>query len=441
MIHSIPPSILPYLLPVVYALVIVAVLPLLAGYIVLLERKVMADMQARLGPMRVGPHGLLQPIADAVKLLLKEDIIPQEADRLMFYVAPLVSVTMALLAYAAMPFGPAFQIADLNVGLLFILAVSSLGIYGIVLGGWASNSHYSLLGALRSAAQLVSYETAAGLGLVSALLLASSLSMKEIVQAQADQGVWFILVAPVGFFVYLVGSIAETNRAPFDLPEAESELVAGYMTEYSGFRWSLYFLAEYANMIIVAGIATTLFLGGWLRPFPRVHEHLLGTSVELLDALPSLIFLALGLYCFRLTPRQPVQIQKLVMAAVGGLCLLLAGAMAGALFAPPAVMQGVHGGFWFMAKVMTYLYAFLWIRFTFPRYRFDQLMRLGWRFLIPLALVNVIGVGTAIVLEQQWGWNHRLAELITLIATIGVAVWLASEDEKPAAAVLAADGE
>jgi NADH-quinone oxidoreductase subunit H len=441
MIHSIPPSILPYVLPVVYALVIVAVLPLLAGYIVLLERKVMADMQARLGPMRVGPHGLLQPIADAVKLLLKEDIIPQEADRLMFYVAPLVSVTMALLAYAAMPFGPAFQIADLNVGLLFILAVSSLGIYGIVLGGWASNSHYSLLGALRSAAQLVSYETAAGLGLVSALLLAGSLSMKEIVQAQADQGVWFILVAPVGFFVYLVGSIAETNRAPFDLPEAESELVAGYMTEYSGFRWSLYFLAEYANMIIVAGIATTLFLGGWLRPFPRVHEHLLGTSVELLDALPSLIFLALGLYCFRLTPRQPVQIQKLVMGAVGGLCLLLAGAMAGALFAPPAVMQGVHGGFWFMAKVMTYLYAFLWIRFTFPRYRFDQLMRLGWRFLIPLALVNVIGVGTAIVLEQQWGWNPRLAELITLIATIGVAVWLASEDEKPAAAVLAADGE
>jgi NADH-quinone oxidoreductase subunit H len=213
------------------------------------------------------------------------------------------------------------------------------------------------------------------------------------------------------------------------------------MTEYSGFRWSLYFLAEYANMIIVAGIATTLFLGGWLRPFPRVHEHLFGTSVELLDALPSLIFLGIGLYCFRLTPRQPVQIQKLVMAAVGGLCLLLAGAMAAALFASPVVMAGVHGGFWFMAKVMAYLYAFLWIRFTFPRYRFDQLMRLGWRFLIPLALVNVIGVGTAIVLQQQWGWNPRFAELVTLAATVGVAVWLASEGEKPAAAVLAPDGE
>jgi NADH-quinone oxidoreductase subunit H len=439
--HLIPPSVMPYVLPLVYALVIVAVLPLLAGYIVLLERKVMADMQARLGPMRVGPHGLLQPIADAVKLLLKEDIIPDEADKLMFYVAPLVSVTMALLAYAAMPFGPAFQIADLNIGLLFILAVSSLGIYGIVLGGWASNSHYSLLGALRSAAQLVSYETAAGLGLVSALLLAGSLSMKDIVQAQADQGVWFIVVAPIGFFVYLVGSIAETNRAPFDLPEAESELVAGYMTEYSGFRWSLYFLAEYANMIIVAGIATTLFLGGWLRPFPRLHQHLIGTSVELLDALPSLIFLGVALYCFRLVPRQPVQIQKLVMAAFGGICLLLAGAMAASLFASPAVMQGVHGGFWFMFKVMAYLYAFLWIRFTFPRYRFDQLMRLGWRFLIPLAVVNVIGVGTAIVLQQLWGWDPRLAELVTLVATIGVALWLASEDDKPVAAVLTADGE
>src|SRR5580698_2300792 len=243
--HLIPSSIAPYVLPVVYAVVIVAVLPLLAGYIVLLDRKVMADMQARLGPMRVGPHGLLQPIADAVKLLLKEDIIPANADKLMFWMAPLVSVTMALLAYAALPIGPAFQIADLNVGLLFILGISSLGIYGIVLGGWASNSHYSLLGALRSAAQLVSYETAAGLALISVLLLAGTLSTKAIVQAQADYGAWFIFGAPIGFFIYLVASIAETNRAPFDMPEAESELVAGYMTEYSGFRWALYFLAEY----------------------------------------------------------------------------------------------------------------------------------------------------------------------------------------------------
>src|SRR6202142_1147396 len=300
MSHFITPSIMRLVLPVLYAVVIVAVLPLLAGYIVLMERKVMADMQARLGPMRVGPHGLLQPIADAVKLLLKEDIIPDKADRLMFWFAPLVSVTMALLAYSALAIGPAFQIADLNIGLLFILAVSSLGIYGIVLGGWASNSHYSLLGALRSAAQLVSYETAAGLALVSGLLLGGTLSMKGLVEAPDQIGGWFIFLVPISFFIYMVASIAETNRAPFDLPEAESELVAGYMTEYSGFRWSLYFLAEYANMVIVAGIATTLFLGGWMRPLSAVHMHIFGLPYELLDLLPALIFFGVALYCISL---------------------------------------------------------------------------------------------------------------------------------------------
>ena len=439
--HLIPPSIMPYVLPVIYAVVIVAVLPLLAGYIVLMERKVMADMQARLGPMRVGPHGLLQPIADAVKLLLKEDIIPDKADRLMFWFAPLVSVTMALLAYSALAIGPAFQIADLNIGLLFILAISSLGIYGIVLGGWASNSHYSLLGALRSAAQLVSYETAAGLGLISVLMLAGSLSMKDIVQAQSDQGVWFGFSVPFGFFIYLVGSIAETNRAPFDLPEAESELVAGYMTEYSGFRWSLYFLAEYANMIIVAGIATTLFLGGWLRPGARYHEQIPGTSIEWLDALPALLTLGVALYCLSLVPKQPVKIQKVVMALVAGLCVIIAGVLAGALFAPPAVMEGIHGAFWFMAKVFAYIYAFLWIRFTFPRYRFDQLMRLGWRFLIPLALVNVIGVGVAIVLRQQFAWGPIVSLIPTTLATLGVAMLLAKDDAQVAAGPQTADGE
>jgi NADH-quinone oxidoreductase subunit H len=438
--HLIPPSIMPFVLPVVYAVVIVAVLPLLAGYIVLMERKVMADMQARLGPMRVGPHGLLQPIADAVKLLLKENIIPDKADRLMFWFAPLVSVTMALLAYSALAIGPAFQIADLNIGLLFILAVSSLGIYGIVLGGWASNSHYSLLGALRSAAQLVSYETAAGLALISVLLLAGSLSMKDIVQAQSDQGVWFGFSVPFGFFIYLVGSIAETNRAPFDLPEAESELVAGYMTEYSGFRWSLYFLAEYANMVIVAGVATTLFLGGWLRPGARYHEQIPGTSIEFLDALPALLTLGVALYCVSLVRKQPVKIQKIVMALVAGLCVIIASVLAGALFAPPAVMQGIHGAFWFMAKVFAYIYAFLWIRFTFPRYRFDQLMRLGWRFLIPLALVNVIGVGVAIVLRQQWAWGPIVSLIPTTLATLGVAMLLA-KDDAPVSEAQTADGE
>src|SRR5216684_4376965 len=230
-----------YWAPLLCGVVIVAVLPLIAGYIVLIERKLMADMQARLGPMRVGPHGLLQPIADAVKLLIKEDIIPDNADKLVFWLAPVLSVGAALLSLAGLAIGPAFQIAqDINIGILFVVGVSALGIFGIVLGGWASNSHYSFMG---------------------------TLNIKSIVEAQSKEGIWFVLLAPVAFFCYLVASIAETNRAPFDLPEAESELVAGYMTEFSGFRWSLYFLAEYANMIVVASVATTLFLGGWLRPF------------------------------------------------------------------------------------------------------------------------------------------------------------------------------
>src|SRR5580700_11851658 len=245
----------------------------------------MADMQVRLGPMRVGPHGLLQPIADALKLLIKEDIIPEDADKYIFWGAPLISVTTAMLALSALPIGPFFQIADLNIGLLYILGISSLGIFGIVLGGWASNSHYSLMGALRSAAQLVSYETAAGMALVSGLLLAGTLNIKSIVEAQTSAGVWFGFLAPVAFFTYLVASIAETNRAPFDLPEAESELVAGYMTEFSGFRWSLYFLAEYTNMIVVSAIATTLFLGGWLRPFAGTP------AFNFLDYLPSVLML------------------------------------------------------------------------------------------------------------------------------------------------------
>jgi NADH-quinone oxidoreductase subunit H len=419
----------PYILPVIYALVIVAFLPLLVGYITLAERKIMAHMQARLGPMRVGPHGLLQPIADAVKLLLKEDITPKNADALMFWLAPLLSVTMGLVAYAALPFGPAFQIADLDVGLLFILAVSSLGIYGIVLGGWASNSHYSLLGALRSAAQLVSYETAAGLALVSGLLLGGSLSMKTLVEAQDQQGVWFIFLAPFSFFIYMIASIAETNRAPFDLPEAESELVAGYMTEYSGFRWSLYFLAEYANMIVVSGIAVTLFLGGWMRPLAAVHMRVFGLPYDLLDLLPALIFLGLAAWCTKLALRLGQQIQKLVMFLVVGLFVVLAAVMAWSLTSP-ALMPGIHGGFWFVVKILLYLYGFLWFRFTFPRYRFDQLMKLGWQFLIPLALVNLVMIGIAMVLVQQSGWPLGVTMLGANIVTLLMALWLVRHGDK-----------
>src|SRR5437016_4417186 len=253
---------------------VVGVFPLMAGYIVLMERKVMADMQVRLGPMRVGPHGLLQPIADAVKLLLKEDIIPSQVDKWVFWLAPVVPVFTALTAFSVLPFSQRFYITDLNIGIIFILAMTSIGVLGIMLGGWASNSHYPLLGALRSTAQLVSYEVAMGFAVVAAILMTSlnasgtgTLSMIGIVQAQQAQGEWFIFkffpLGLIAFFIFAVAMVAETNRAPFDLPEAESELTAGFHTEYSGFRWSLFFLAEYSAMIAVSSIAVTLWLGGW----------------------------------------------------------------------------------------------------------------------------------------------------------------------------------
>jgi NADH-quinone oxidoreductase subunit H len=419
-----------YWAPLLCGLAIVAVLPLIVGYIVLVERKIMADMQARLGPMRVGPHGLLQPIADAVKLLIKEDIIPDNADKLVFWLAPVFSVGAGLLAVAGLAIGPAFQIAqDINIGILFVVGISALGIFGIVLGGWASNSHYSLMGALRSSAQLVSYETAAGMALVSGLLLTGSLNIKAIVEAQREQGIWFVMLAPVAFFIYLVASIAETNRAPFDLPEAESELVAGYMTEFSGFRWSLYFLAEYTNMIVVASVATTLFLGGWLRPFANVGW------MKFLDYVPPLLMMGVGCYCLLRTPKQPSRVQQIFMLAVAGLCVAVALVLAAPVVLPvvePSLAaavkpfyEGIHGGFWFIFKVSAYIYLFMWLRFTLPRYRFDQLMRLGWHFLIPLSIVNVLIVGVALIVSAYFhlqGWAMLLATtpaaILALVAAL-----------------------
>jgi NADH-quinone oxidoreductase subunit H len=294
-----------------------------------------------------------------------------------------------------------------------------MGIFGIVLGGWASNNHYSLLGALRGSAQLVSYEVAAGMALVCGVLLAGSLSMGTIIDKQASGGTWYIFLAPVAFFIYLVASIAETNRAPFDLPEAESELVAGYMTEYSGFRWALYFLAEYANMIVVASVATTLFLGGWLRPFSSV------TWLNFLDYTPSLLILAVAGYCALRTPKQPVRVQQLFLLAVAGLCVVVAAALALPLIpAMQALKPAIHGGFWFLFKVAMYIYVFMWVRFTVPRYRFDQLMRLGWHFLIPVSIVNVMALGAALILQKYWGLGWSL--LATTLITVLIAVWLIS---------------
>jgi NADH-quinone oxidoreductase subunit H len=438
-LHSILAFVQTWWVELLCAVLIVLVVPLIAGYLALVERKVMADMPARLGPMRVGPPGLLQPIADALKLLIKEGSIPDNADRFIFWLAPVLSVTAALTSMGAVAFGPWFQVArDINIGLLFVVGVSSLGPIGIVLGGWASNNHYSIIGALRSTAQLISYETTAGFALVSGLLLAGTLNVRAIVEAQRTDHAWYIFLAPVGFSTYLIASIAETNRAPFDLPAAASELVAGYMTEYSGFRWSLYFLAEYANMIVVASVGTTLFLGGWLRPFPNVHW------LGWLDAAPTLLLAAVGAYCVFRAGKQPARLQSLVMWAVAFSSFVVSAIF---VFASPfshlplaKMHDGLYGAFWFLLKVSAYIYIFMWLRFALPRFRFEQLMRLGWHILIPLALVNVVGVAIALALHSEFSWNRWLATFFTTLATLGAAMMLLRWNDKySAAAALLAD--
>ena len=363
-----------------------------------LERKILAHMQVRLGPMRVGPHGLLQPIADALKLLLKEDIIPDGADKVVFWIAPFIVVLAAFTVFVVVPFGPTHAITDMNIGILFMLGVSSLSVLGIVTAGWASNSHYPLIGALRSSAQMVSYEVAMGLAVVSAILMTSlnesktgTLSMIGIVQAQFDQHEWFLFkffpLGIIAFGIFAIAMVAETNRAPFDLPEAESELTAGFHTEYSGFRWSLFFLAEYSAMIAVSSIAVTLWIGGWLRPFPNLLQ---GSTWDLaFSSVPGITFLLLGAICFYNTARMPkhplFKIQTLGLAGFGAV-LALIGLM---MFLPP-VRERVGDIFWFSAKVAGFMYLYIWYRGTFPRYRFDQLMKVGWKVLLPTGLALLI---------------------------------------------------
>jgi NADH-quinone oxidoreductase subunit H len=295
--------------------------------------------------MRVGPHGILQPIADVVKLIIKEDITPARVDKGLFSLAPILSMVPALIIYAVIPFGPevslfgrrvTLYVTDINVGLLYVVSVASIGVYGIILAGWASNSKYPLLSSLRASAQLISYEVAVTLTLVSVVLVAGSLSMVSIVNAQMRSHVWYAFAQPLAFLLFFIGGLAETNRAPFDMPEAEQELVGGFHTEYSGMRFALFFLAEYANIIVVSSVATTLFLGGWLRPFPNV------AFLGFLDIVPSWT--------------------------------------------------------WFLMKSFVFLYIFIWVRATLPRYRYDQLMRLGWKVLIPLAILNLVVTGIVKVL-------------------------------------------
>jgi NADH-quinone oxidoreductase subunit H len=372
-----------------------------------IERKALAHFQVRLGPMRVGPHGLLQPFADALKLILKEDIIPAQADQFVFWVAPLIGLLASFTVYTVIPFGPSQAVSDMNIGILFMLGVSSLGVLGIVVAGWASNSHYPLIGALRSSAQMVSYEVAMGLAVVSAILMTSmnasgtgTLSMLGIVRAQQQQGIWFIFkffpLGLIAFAIFAIAMVAETNRTPFDLAEAESELTAGYHTEYSGLRWSLFMLAEYAAMIAVSSIAVALWLGGWMHPFP----NLLSTPAwEFIFSLfPGLTFVGLAAVAFIGAARMPshsfFRIQRIGLAIFAALLgfialLLLVIAVAGrsadgSLSA--RFREGIDYVYWFLLKVGVFIYLFIWYRATWPRYRFDQLMRIGWKVMLPISL-------------------------------------------------------
>jgi NADH-quinone oxidoreductase subunit H len=336
------------LIPLIKIVAIMAIVPGYVAVITLAERKVIAWMQVRLGPMRVGPWGILQMVADPLKLLIKEDIVPERADRWIFTLAPVICLVPAFIVLSVIPIGPTINIlgrpvtlyvTDLNIGVLFVLSISSVGVLGIILGGWASNSKYPLLGALRSAAQMVSYEVALGFSIIGVLMLSGTLSLVSIVEAQKNAGFWYVFLQPIGFLLFFICGVAETNRAPFDLPEAESELVAGFHTEYSGFRFSLFFLAEYANMLTVAAMAVTLFWGGWLRPFPNV------AALAFLDVVPGVL--------------------------------------------------------WFLAKVIVFLYFYLWFRASWPRYRYDQLMKLGWQFMLPLSMANVIVTAILLVVLRK----------------------------------------
>jgi len=327
------------------------------AYATYLERKISAFMQARLGPMRVGPWGLLQPIADGLKLLTKEDFVPENADRWIFFVAPYIAVVAAFVVMAVVPFGPDWAvITDVNIGVLFVLAVSSVGVLALILAGWSSNSKYALLGALRSSAQMVSYEISMGLAIIGALMFARTLSLSGVVGAQASNSIWFVLYQPIGFMIFLISGIAENNRAPFDLPEAESELVAGFHTEYSGFRWSLFFMAEYAAMVVVTAVATTLYLGGWY--FPWVYK-LEAAGYHNLYVVISLIV--------------------------------------------------------FLAKAGLLLYLYFWLRWTLPRFRYDQLMDLGWKWMLPAALINIVmtAVGVTVIQGLDGYRGMRTIESLT----------------------------
>jgi NADH-quinone oxidoreductase subunit H len=363
------------------------------AYLQWVERKVIAHIQVRPGPYRVGPHGLFQPIADVIKLITKEDLIPPYVNKPLYLAAPFIAMVMALLPISVIPFGPAIRVAgyetwmqltDLNVGVLFILAVSSMGVYGIALAGWSSNNKYALLGGLRSSAQMISYELPLSLAIAAPLLISNTLSLRELVERQQGSILeWNILHGPfpqvLSFLIFLIAGFAETNRVPFDLPEAENELVAGFHVEYSSMKFASFFMAEYANMITVSSMATLLFLGGWVAPWPARY----GSSL-----VPAAIFAGAGVVALYHGMHPGHRRDRRTLPVFGVVFLGIA-----AFFLLPVVQEWLLPLFWFCAKTGSVLFTFMWVRGTLPRFRYDQLMGFTWKFLFPVAVVNLLLTG------------------------------------------------
>jgi NADH-quinone oxidoreductase subunit H len=384
--------------------VLLFVLMTALAYLSWLERKVIAHIQSRWGPYYVGAHGLLQPLADGVKFLFKEDLTLPAADRVLYILSPFLALSLAMTTLALIPFGPAtvyifgqptqLVVANIDVGLLFLFAITSIGVYGVALAGWSSNSKYSLLGGLRSSAQMISYEVSLTLSVVGVLLLAGSFNFNEIIEHQ--QGYfrylpfipqWNVFPQFVGFLCYFVSAIAETNRAPFDLPEGETELVGGFHTEYSSFKFAMFFMAEYGNMITVSCLATILFLGGWLSPLPD--------SWTWQQYLPGVALLLVALYLAYDTVRNMRGVGRIQLAVV----TLLAGGI-GLLCLLPGVAPVIQGPFWFLGKVFFIIFFYVWTRSTLPRMRYDQLMSFGWKLLLPVSLLNLVVTALWIVVRH-----------------------------------------
>jgi len=375
------------------------------AYLQWAERKLLAHIQLRVGPRRVGPHGLLQPLADVVKLLTKEDMIPSHVNKFFYLLAPFLAVMFALISIAVIPFGSEVEVAgvrtwmqltDLNIGVLFILAMSSIGVYGVALAGWSSNNKYALLGGLRSSAQMISYELPMALAIVSPLLIMNTLSLREIVQSQAGWyfGIiprWSIFQGPwpqiFAFLLFMIAAFAETNRVPFDLPEAENELVAGFHTEYGSMKFAAFFMAEYANMITVSCMATLLFLGGWHPLWSPEHGS---------NFAPTVLFVLAGLVALYAGLNPARRLDKYTLPAAAVVSFIVA-----AVFLVPMVSAILLPFFWFAAKVGFILFLYIWIRGTLPRFRYDQLMHFAWVFMFPVAMVNLLITGLLVALKAQ----------------------------------------